>query len=76
MSRQAPPARVTDRHLFRWMFRFLRPVKWRALLACLYLALWIGIEILAVRQTAHAANTIEQVRRTETATAAGFWAWL
>ena len=58
------------------MFHFLRPVRGRALLACLYLALWVGGEIVAVRMTAQAVNSIEQVRRSESRATGGFWAWL
>jgi len=48
-----------DRQLLGWIFTFLRPV-WRlAALAGLFLALWIGAEILTVRQTAEAVNRIK-----------------
>lgn len=53
---------MTDRRLLWWMFGFLRPVKGLVLLACVYLVVGIGAEVLAVRQTAEAVNRIELVR--------------
>ena len=44
----APQTTLSDWRLLKWMFGFLRPVKWLALAACLYLALWIGAEIFTV----------------------------
>lgn len=58
------------------MFSFLRPVKGRAALSCLYLACWIGLEILAVRQTAEVINQIKVVQFSGQAPAGGFWHWL
>jgi ATP-binding cassette subfamily B protein len=59
------------------MFGFLRPVKGLVVLACVLLVLWIGAEILIVRQTAEAVNRIELVRVGSVADAGGgFWAWL
>ncbi len=74
VTSRAAPAR--DRQLLWWMFGFLRPVSGIALLACVYCAAWIGAEILTVRQTAHAINTIEQVRLRSVPGAWSFWAWL
>lgn len=67
---------LSDRRLVAWMFSFLRPVKGLVVLACLFLALWIGAEILTVRQTAEAINRIELVRVGREGSAVGFWAWL
>lgn len=47
--------------LLRWMFQFLRPVKLLTVLACLYLALWTGTEVTAVRYTAEAVNRIKDI---------------
>jgi ATP-binding cassette subfamily B protein len=44
------------------MFGFLRPVKLPCAVACVWLIVWIGAEILAVRQTAEAVNAIEATR--------------
>jgi ABC-type multidrug transport system fused ATPase/permease subunit len=67
---------ISDWRLLRWMFAFLRPVTGTAFLACVFLAAWIGAEILTVRQTAHAVNTIELVRTQTTPPNVGFWRWL
>jgi ATP-binding cassette subfamily B protein len=58
------------------MFSFLRPVTGRAVLSCLYLSLWIGAEILAVRQTAEVVNQIKAVQFSEHVATSGFWHWL
>ena len=47
--------------LLRWMFSFLRPVLFELSLACLWLALMVGTEILAARQTAEAVDYIKVV---------------
>jgi hypothetical protein len=58
------------------MFTFLRPV-WRlATLAGVCLALWIGAEILTVRQTAEAVNQIKLVRAVGEGSTPGFSEWL
>lgn len=71
------------------MLSFVRPVKAAAILSCLYLSAWIGVEILAVRQTAEVINQIKVVQfsrdsseaaqeRATSASAgnAGFWGWI
>ncbi len=58
------------------MFTFLRPVRHLAALAGLCLALWIGAEILTVRQTAEAVNQIKLVQVVRDGTPSGFWQWL
>ena len=67
---------ITDRYLLKWMFGFLRPVKGLAALACLYLTLAIGAEILTVRQTAEAVNRIGLVRVGREVAGQTFWTWL
>jgi len=74
-AEEALPA-VTDRRLLKWMFGFMRPVVRLALLACLFLSLWIGAEILTVRQTAEAINRIELVGVGREPAAETFWGWL
>lgn len=69
-----PP--IANTCLIRWMFSFLRPVWPRALLACLYLAGWIGAEVLAVRQTAQAVNRIKLVRVDRATPDGGVWGWI
>lgn len=58
------------------MFRFVRPVKLLVLLACIYLAVGVGAEILTLRQTGRVVDQIEHVYATEAARAVGFWAWI
>ncbi|GMU22327.1 MAG: ABC transporter ATP-binding protein [Phycisphaerae bacterium] len=67
---------VSNRHLLRWMLSFIRPVKGRAALSCLYIAAWIGVEILAVRQTAEVVNQIKVVQFSDHVARGGFWSWL
>ncbi len=52
----------SDIFYLRWMFGFLKPVWPLAAAAALWLALFIGVEILVVRTTAEAVNAIEAVR--------------
>lgn len=54
----------------------MRPVKVRVLLAALFLTLWVGTEILAVRQTAQAINQIKDVQVTRSGDAGGLLAWV
>jgi len=63
------------------MFRFLRPVTGIVVMACVYLALWVGAEVLTTRQAGEAANHINQINdlhkdRASSAAARGMWAWL
>jgi len=74
MSLETP--KYSTRELLRWMFSFLRPVTGRAILSCLYLSLWIGAEILAVRQTAEVVNQVKNVQFSGQMAGGGFWHWL
>lgn len=58
------------------MFSFLRPVKLRVALSCLYLSLWIGVEILAVWQTAQVVNQIKLLQFTNAPASGGVIAWV
>ena len=67
-----PPAR-----LLRWMFQFLRPVKPLVVLACLWLTLWVVMEVLAIRQAGNIASFLQnEVRPSQIAAAQGMRAWL
>ena len=46
---------VTNRHLLRWMFGFLSPVKPLIVMSCAWLALWVGAEVMSARQAASGA---------------------
>ena len=73
---------ITNRQLLRWMFAFLRPVTGIVVLACVYLALWVGAEVLTTRQAGEAANHIKHMHLSggaasaSAATARGFWHWI
>jgi ATP-binding cassette subfamily B protein len=58
------------------MFQFAAPVKMLIFLACLYLALWVGAEVLAVRQTGQVVDQIQRIGLSEIASRGGFWAWV
>jgi ABC-type multidrug transport system fused ATPase/permease subunit len=79
-ANSAPPPSVADgmtnRQLVVWMFGFLRPVKPLVFLACLYLSLWVGAEVMAVRQSGMAVNQIGTLHQSSALTNAGFWAWI
>jgi hypothetical protein len=67
---------VTNTQLLLWMFGFLKPVKPLVFLACLYLSLWVGAEVMAVRQSGQAVNVIGDLRANPDARAIGMWRWL
>ncbi|HEV2294250.1 MAG TPA: ABC transporter ATP-binding protein [Tepidisphaeraceae bacterium] len=67
---------VTNAQLLLWMFGFLKPVKPLVFFACLYLSLWIGAEVMAVRQSGQAVNIIGDLRANPAAKAMGMWGWL
>jgi ABC-type multidrug transport system fused ATPase/permease subunit len=57
------------------MFSFMRPVLGSMFLCCVYLSLGVGSEVLAVRQTAEAANFIKALHPTAQAPSSAA-AWL
>jgi len=67
---------VTNAQLLRWMFRFLRPVKPLVFLACLYLTLWVGTEVMAVRQSGEAVNAIGEIHALRAISEMGFVSWI
>jgi len=73
-SATAAPA-ISNRRLLAWMFSFCKPVRWLALTACLYLVLWMGAEVLAVRQTALAINQVKALDLGGRVPA-GFFSWI
>ena len=66
---------LSNAELLKWMFRFLRPVKLLAFVACCWLALSIGVEVLTTRQFGEVANQIKALHAGER-TGSGFWRWL
>jgi ATP-binding cassette subfamily B protein len=70
------PSAPNNRFLLRWMFGFLKPVKFLLVLSCVYLAGYVATEILFVRQTAEAVNFIQKLDlHSVTKNVPGFWAW-
>ena len=67
---------VSDRKLLAWMFQFLKPVKWLALLACLYVVLGVGIEVVLLWQMGTAIDTINHFTFGSEPAGNGFWHWL
>lgn len=69
---------MNNNALLRWMFRFIRPVKGLAFIACLYLALGVAAEVLTTRQIGQAVDHIKNLHVVDGAMAApsGFWSWI
>jgi ATP-binding cassette subfamily B protein len=65
---------LSNTFLLRWMFAFLRPVKWIAFFNCLWIATWVGAEALTTKQTARVVNTIQTLG--PDASADHFWRWM
>ncbi len=57
------------------MFGFLRPVVGMALLACLYLAVAVRVEVLAAKQQGDVVNSIQMLAQGHSG-GGGFFAWL
>ncbi len=66
---------LTNRQLFRWMFRFIRPVTGYLSLSAFYLAAGILTEVLTTKQQ---GSAIDQIKALHVGTAlhAGFWKWI
>lgn len=83
VTARLPEVNLTNRQLLYWMFGFLRPVRLLCAVACAYLALSIGAEVLTTRQFGEAANEIRALHVGQIAAAGslqaganpGFWAW-
>jgi ATP-binding cassette subfamily B protein len=71
---------MSNSQLVWWMFKFLSPVKPLVVLACFYLASYVGLELLAVRQTGRAVDHIRHLTVTREVSAGavrqGFWGWI
>lgn len=78
-TENAPPAPApspTATYLLRWMFRFLSPVRPLVVTACVYLALWVGVETLCNRQSGNALNHISEIESLSNGQDPGFWGWV
>lgn len=69
--------RPTNRALLKWMFGFLKPVKALIALCTAYLAAYVAVEVLFVRQTAEAVNYIKKLDMHSLSGhgVGGFWSW-
>jgi ABC-type multidrug transport system fused ATPase/permease subunit len=67
---------VTNRQLFRWMFRFIRPVQGYVFLACLWLTVSVGIELMTGVTTSNAIDDIKALKTDASAAHHGLWSWL
>jgi ATP-binding cassette subfamily B protein len=52
---------ASNRFLFFWMFRFLKPVKWVVVAACFWLTLAVGVEVLVAKWIEKAVNHIQHL---------------
>ena len=62
--------------LLQWMFAFLRPVKSLVFFACLWLSLWVTMEILSIRQAGEVANLLNSMGISKIARDDGFGRWI
>lgn len=67
---------VSNYELLKWMFHFLKPVKALAFVACIYLAIGVGIEVLTPRQLGQTVNTIQKLAAEHAQSDPGVWLWL
>ena len=67
---------VSNRELLKWMFQFLKPVKGLALIACIYLAIGVAIEVVTPRQMGQTIDTIQKMAAEHAQSDPGVWAWL
>ena len=66
---------LTNTQLIGWMFRFLRPVPLDAALACLWLVLFVILEIRVVRYFGTVVDQIKHFHLAEQDTHLSFWQW-
>jgi ABC-type multidrug transport system fused ATPase/permease subunit len=71
----AAPA-VSSLDLLRWMFRFLKPVKWLVLAAASFLTLFVIAEVMTVRTTGAAIDHIKLMHLSPSAKSEGFVQWV
>jgi ATP-binding cassette subfamily B protein len=67
---------LSNRALLAWMFTFVRPVKALSMLCCLYLAVYIGMEVLTTHQLGEAVTQIKQLTVDPSLQGRGVWGWL
>jgi ATP-binding cassette subfamily B protein len=64
---------ASNRFLFFWMFRFLKPVKGVVFFACVWLTLAVAVEILVAKWIERAVDRIQTLGVAKSAP--GFWQW-
>ena len=57
------------------MFRFLRPVRWVVVAACLWVALAVAVEVLVVNWIRQAVDHIQKLLPNSAAAQVGIWRW-
>jgi ATP-binding cassette subfamily B protein len=67
---------MTNGQLFRWMFRFIRPVKLLVLIACLWVSAASAVDTLTIREAGDAINQIQDFRDLKQSSKPGFREWL
>ena len=72
---------IDNRELLRWMFKFVRPVKWLCVVACIYLTIGIAAEVMTTRQIGRAIDVLKKLHSEALTTAQeqaspGFWHWI
>jgi len=75
LARMPHFATASNRFLFFWMFRFLRPVRGIVFLACFWLALAVTVEILIAKWIERVVNLIQQLHLSAAGSAPSFWQW-
>lgn len=75
-SASAQTVPLSNGQLFRWMLRFLKPVKGYAFIGCLLVIGFVTIEVLLVNQVGRAIDEIQLVRNVQAGGNHGFWSWL
>ena len=68
-------AAASNRFLFFWMFRFLRPVRGVVFFACFWLALAVAVEILVAKWIEKLVNLIQRLHVGSQAAVPSFWQW-
>jgi ATP-binding cassette subfamily B protein len=58
------------------MLGFVKPVRWMAALACVYVALVVGFEVLSTRQTGQTIDQIKALLSASHTGGSGFWVWV
>jgi ATP-binding cassette subfamily B protein len=66
---------LTNAQLLRWMFRFLKPVIPLAAVACFWLALGVGVEVLAVLVPRDVINLLQSMHLSQLARGGGLLRW-